>query len=78
MSDSESSLDLPARVDARGNIEPTGIRNNGDNDKLEEFKKLLKSMIDSQATSLDEDDALDDMPSNVTNNKNHDGNFKKY
>lgn len=65
MSDSGSSFNLPARMDREDDAEAAaGVRNNGGGEKHLEFDKLLRSMIDSQATSLDEEDAqLDDVAS---------------
>ena len=68
MSDSDSSSDLPIRIEKKEYIEPSNFRNNGEEEKIQEFAKLLRSMIDSQATSLDENDALDDVPAPVVNN----------
>ena len=59
MSDSESSIDsfLMQRTTSTDVGEPMPtVRNNGDNDKLEEFEKLLRSMMESRGPSLEEEE----------------------
>ena len=60
MSDSESSIDSFIVMERTMSVEvgepmPT-TRNNGDNDKLEEFEKLLRSMMESRGPSLEEEE----------------------
>ena len=63
MSDSESSGESAGMaMIVQEEVRPLPMLcNNGDSDKLEEFQKLLRSMMDSRGASLDEDEPQDEM-----------------
>jgi hypothetical protein len=61
MSDSESSGESSETSVPKEEVKPLPLlRNDGDADKLEEFQKLLRSMMDSRVASPDEDEPQDE------------------